>query len=154
MTQAGMPLTGDFEIISEVVRQQEGEFAARGFEFSEVVWEGSPKLRRYPVFKFRNRRTGMMIDIAFFPASAGRNGGFVVTIIKPVNHVLNVKDYLKLHKNEEPTRFFTYRDPNTDVRSFAREFFQTFVGLMHKELAPILEGRVWEDTPIDWMGYK
>lgn len=154
MTQVDGALTGDFATVNEIVHEYTGEFAAIGYEYTETTWEGSPKLLRYLVFKFKNKRTGMVIDIAFFPAQQGRNGGFVVTIIKPVNHVLNVEDYLKLHGPGELRQFFTYRDPNTDVREFAQAFLRTLGGLLRKELAPVLLGKIWEDTPIDWMGYK
>jgi hypothetical protein len=154
MMQADPPLTGDFEIVGEIVGQHTENFSASGFEFAEVTWEGSPNLIRYPVFKFVNQRVGLSIRILFFPAQTGRNGGFVVSISKPVNHVLNVEDYLKFRGQEDFIPFFTYRDPNTDVRAFSEAFFQMLGRLLRGQLAPILQGKAWEDTPIDWMGYK
>lgn len=96
----------------------------------------------------------MEIHVLFSPAREGRNGGFVATIVKPVNHVLNVKDYLKLHGVEDPMSRFRYREPNTDLHAFAQSFFQMLGGLLRRELAPILRGEAWEDTPTDWQGYK
>jgi len=147
-------LTSDFEIVREVVNQQANLLSAFGFEPCELKWEGSPTLRRYPVFGFLNKRTEMRIDFAFFSAQESFGGGFVVTISKPLNHLLNVKDYLKSHGHEAPARLFRYRASNTDVRSFAQSFFDMFDGLLRKELASIVQGKAWEDTPIDWMGYK
>lgn len=148
------PLAGDFAIIGEIVQQHADDFTAHGFELSEITWKGSDKLGRNPVFKFLNQRTGITIRISFFPAKNGLNGGFVVMILKSANHRLDVEDYLKTHGRDELTKFFTYRAPNTDVRAFAQAFFQTLGGLLNRELAPILRGETWEDTPIDWMGYK
>jgi hypothetical protein len=154
MTQVDMPITGDYQTVNNIVGEHAGEFFKHGFELGEVKWEGSTALGYFLVFHFVNQRTNMDIRIAFFPAEKGLNGGFTVMILNPAKHRLTVTDYLKLHGHEEPTRAFTYRDPNTDVRVFAQEFFRTLGELLRNELAPILEGKVWEDIPIDWMGYK
>lgn len=126
ISHVGQALTGNYAIVSEIVHEYRGEFTVKGFEFTETTWEGSPKLLRYVVFRFLSKRKGMTIDISFFPAREGHNGGFVVSIIKPENHLLNVEDYLKLHGRDDLTHFFTYRDPNTDTRVFAQSFFQMF----------------------------
>jgi len=152
--QAEETLTGFFATVSEVLHGYSAQFSAQGFEYRATEWEGSPKLGRYPVFKFWNERRSMEFAILFSPALEGRNGGFVAALAKPSNHLLNVEDYLKLHGREELTHFFTYREPSTDIRAFAQAFFQMLVGVMRSELASILDGRVWEDTPIDWQGYK
>jgi hypothetical protein len=154
VTQPNPPLTGSFAVVGDSVHQHLDEFARHGFKLSSVVWRGSDKLGRYPIFKFLNQRTGMAMRISFFPAQNGLNGGFVTMILKPVNHRLDVEDYLKMHAKSELTRFFTYRDPNADLRVFAHAFLQMLDGLMAKELMPVLEGKVWEDTPVDWQGYK
>ena len=96
----------------------------------------------------------MRIDISFCAATRGLNGGFTVLIIKPVNHKLNVEDYLKAHDREMLTEYFTYRDTSTNVRAFADMFLQMLVGLLDRDLKPIIEGKTFEETPIDWMGYK
>jgi hypothetical protein len=96
----------------------------------------------------------MEIDISFVAATKGLNGGFTVLIIKPVNHKLSVEAYLKSHGREILTGFFTYHDPTTDVRSFADSFLRMLVGLLDGDLKPILDGKTFEETPIDWMGYK
>jgi hypothetical protein len=152
--QAEETLSGSFATVSEVIREYTVEFSARGFDYRATEWEGSAKLGRYPVFKFWNERRKMEFAILFSPAREGRNGGFVVTITKPKKHLLNVKDFLKRHGREDLAHFFSYCEPNLDIRAFAGAFFQMLVGVMRNELAPILEGRVWEDTPIDWHGYK
>jgi len=67
---------------------------------------------------------------------------------------LDVKTYLKLHGREELTKLFRYRDPKTDVGRFADSLFQMLVGLFDQELKSIIEGETFEETPIDWQGYK
>jgi hypothetical protein len=96
----------------------------------------------------------MKINITFFHAVEGLNGGFNASITKPVNHVINVEDYLKLHGRETLARFFSYRDPATDIRSFADTFMQMLCGLFDRDLKQILDGTYFEETPIDWQGYK
>jgi hypothetical protein len=154
MNQSEVALTGDYAIVSEVVRQYAPAFTTHGFEFSGVTREGSPKLERFPTFHFLNKRTGMQIHASFSAARAGRSGGFVVLIETPVNRKLDVEDFLKLHGRDDPTKFFTYHDPNTDVRNFADSFFHMLSALLDTDLKPILDGKTFEETPIDWMGYR
>ena len=149
-----LALKGDDAIVNEVMHQYSPAFAAHGFDLKEVTLEGSQELGRFPVFHFLNDRTAMQIDISFCAAVAGLNGGFTVLIIKPVNQKLDVEDYLKLHKREMLTQYFTYRDPSTDVRVFADTFLRMLSGLLDRDLRPIINGRTFEETPIDWMGYK
>ena len=149
-----LELTGDDAIVNEVVHQHAPAFAAHGFQFKEVTLEGSQELGRFPIFHFQNERTAMGIDLSFCAAARGLNGGFTVLIVKPVNRKLDVEDYLVSHDREALTRFFTYRDTETDVRRFADTFLKMFVGLLDRDLKTILEGNTFEETPIDWMGYK
>jgi len=129
-------------------------FVALGFELTGADLAGFPKLQRFPVFHFLNRQTGMQIDVSYYVNITGLNRGFTVLIIEPLNNKLDVEDYLELHGHEELTKSFSYHGPITDPRSFADCFLQNLVGLLDSDLKPILEGRVWEETPIDWMGYK
>lgn len=149
-----LALSGDDAVVNEVVHQYSAAFAAHGFDFKEVTLEGSQKLGRFPVFHFLSDRTAMRIDISFCAAVKGLNGGFTVLIIKPVNQKLDVEDYLKAHNREMLTPYFTYRDPSTNVRNFADTFLRMFTGLLDRNLKPVLDGRAFEETPIDWMGYK
>ena len=149
-----LALTGDDAVVNEVVHQHTPGFAARGFDFKEVTLEGSQELGRFPIFHFLNERTAMGMDISFCAAARGLNGGFTVLLIKPVNLKLNVEDYLNAHKRETLTKYFTYRDPATNLRSFADTFLVMLVGLLDHDLKPIIEGKTFEETPIDWMGYK
>lgn len=154
MNPSEIVLTGDYAIVSEVVRQHAPSFATYGFEFTGASLEGSPKLEQFPDFHFLNKRAGMQIHVSFSAARAGRSGGFVALIENPVNRKLDVEDFLKLHGRDELTKFFTYRDPNTDVRSFADSFFHMLSALLDTDLKPILDGKTFEETPIDWMGYR
>jgi hypothetical protein len=149
-----MALSGDDTTVNEVVHRYTSGFAAHGFDFKEVTLEGSQELGRFPIFHFLNERTAMRIDIAFCAAAKGLNGGFTVLIVKPVNQKLDVEDYLKEHGREALAKFFTYRDPSTNVQSFADTFMQMLAGLLDRDLKPIIEGKTFEETPIDWMGYK
>lgn len=154
MNQLQVALTGDSAVVHEVVRQHAPAFSSKGFELNGVTLEGSPKLSLFPVFHFLNKSTGMRIDISFFAAANGRNGGFTALLIKPVNHKLDVEDYLKQRGRTEIGSFFTYRDPETDIRKFTNSFLLMLESSFEKELRPILEGKTFEETPIDWMGYR
>ena len=154
MEQPEVTLTGDDAIVSEVVRERAAGFEARGFEFTGTKLEGSPRLGRFPVFSFLNRQTGLQIHVSFSSAGTGLNGGFVVTLVNKANRKLDLEDFLKLHGHPELTKYLTYRHPKPDIRSFAESFFDMLDGLLDTDLKPIIDGTTFEETPIDWMGYR
>ncbi|TXT27315.1 MAG: hypothetical protein FD134_66 [Gallionellaceae bacterium] len=154
MNKTEVTLTGDGAIVGEVVREHSFIFAKHGFELKEISLGGNQELGLYSVFHFFNKRTGMEIRVAFDSAREGLNGGFSVMIIKPVNRKLDVEDFLKLHGYDELTKFFTYRDPKTDICNFANSFLNVFCELLDTNLKPILDSKTFEETPIDWMGYR
>ena len=153
MSTAPSNLTGDFAIVEESLRRHAPDFAKFGFELATVTLAGSPELQVFPMFHLVNKKTGMSIDMSFFLARQGRNGGFNVMIVKPKNRKLSVKEYLKSHNKTGGAEIFNYREP-TEVRDFSESFLTKLLDLMATDLKPILEGKVWEETPIDWMGYK
>lgn len=147
-------LTGDYAVVRDVLHEREAAFAVHGFELVGVAIEGSASVQEYVVFRVLNKRTGMEVRISFSSAKHGLNGAFVVVITKPVDRRLNVKDFLKRHKRDDLTRFFSYRDPATDIRSFAESFLDMLLELFDADLKRVLDGSTFEDTPIDWAGYK
>lgn len=153
MSSTSTNLSGDFAIVEESVRRHAPDFAKFGFELKDVTIAGSPALQVFPMFHFANKKTEMSIDISFFPSRQGRNGGFNVLLVRPGNRKLSLKEYLREHKRDELADVFTYREP-TDVREFSESFLTKLYELMATDLKPILDGKVWEETPIDWMGYK
>lgn len=146
-------LTGDFAIVEEAVRRHAPDFANFGYELTSTTLAGSPELQVFPLFHFANKKAGMSIDISFFPAQQGRNGGFNAMIVRAGNRKLSVKEYLKTHNKPEWAESFNYREP-ANVRDLSEATLIKILELMGTELKPILQGKVWEETPIDWMGYK
>jgi hypothetical protein len=154
MSDLEVDLQGEYAIVNQVMRLYSDKFAAQGFEHDRVKLEASRVLPMVLSFRFWNKRTLMNMDISFFPAREGLNGAFSIHFEKHVNRMLNVADYLKLHGREDLTKFFRYRDPKTDVRHFADSLLQILIGLFGTDLKPIIEGKTFEETPIDWQGYK
>ncbi len=154
MDQLEATLTGDDAVVEKVVREHVPAFAGLGFALTGSTLGGSSTLQHFPIFHFFNKRSGLRLDISFLAARAGLNGGFNVLIVAPRNRKLDVEDYLNQHKIEEPTRAFTYRDAQTDVRGFATAFLKVLLQLFETELKPVLDGKTFEETPIDWMGYR
>ncbi len=74
-------------------------------------------------------------------------------ISTPDNRKLNVHDYLVLHGRSDMARLLT-DDAPTDVRAFSESSVRMLIGLLDNELKPIVEGKTFEETPIDWDGYK
>lgn len=154
MTQQHVSLTGDSAIVAAAINARAPELLARGFEFVSTTLEGSPKTGQFPSFNFVNRKTGLQLTISFSPAPQGLNGGFIVLITKPVNRKLDVEEYLKRRGRKDLESVFTYRDPATDIRKFAESFVDALTRALDAELRPVLEGKVFEETPIDWGGYR
>ncbi len=148
------PSAPEFAVVDEVVRAHAPEFAARGFVLTNATLEGSPRSLVALVFHFSNHQAGLELTVSFFPASDGLNGGFNAMIIKPRNRKLVVLDYLERRGRSDLPELFRYDDPATDLRRFAESTIRTLVGLLDDELKPIVEGKTFEETPIDWQGYK
>lgn len=144
----------EFAVVDEVVRAAAPEFAARGFVLTNVAVEGSPRALLSLVSHFSNKQADLDLTVSFFAASDGLNGGFNVMIVKPPNRKLVVLDYLERRGRTDLPRLFTYSDPATDLRSFAESRIRTLLDLLDGELKPIVEGKTFEETPIDWQGYK
>ena len=153
MNQNQLPLTGDSAIVADVIRKRAPDLLTRGFEFTRTTLEGSKKTVECAVFHFENKKNGLRLNISFSAAAQGLNGGFVALITKPVNRKLDVEDYLK-RRGRNVDAFFSYRDPTTDVRFFAESFVDTLIGALDSELRPVVEGKTFEETPIDWGGYR
>jgi hypothetical protein len=141
-------------LIESVVREHTSEFAERGFKLNKVELANYPKGRTVPIFHFVNESTRLTMRISFIEALSGRNGGFTVLLVKPGNHKLNVEDFLKRHAMQDLATAFTYHGGDSEIRSFAESFIASLIRLMDGPLRPVFSGEVWEDTPIDWMGYK
>jgi hypothetical protein len=144
------PLAPDFAEVDQVVRAHAPEFAARGFVLTNVALEGSPESLLLLVFRFSNNAGALDLRISFFAASDGLNGGFNAMIIKPVNRKLDVADYLESRGRTDLQQSFIYNDPATDLHRFATSVVQTLLGLLDNELKPVIEGKTFEETPIDW----
>ncbi len=148
------PFAAEFAVVDEVVRAHAAEFANRGFFLKNATVEGSPESLLLRVFHFSDSRTGLDLRLSFFPASDGLKGGFNAMIVKPLNRKLVVLDYLESRGRSDLQELFTYDDPATDLRIFAESTIRVLLGLLDNELKPIVEGKTFEETPIDWQGYK
>lgn len=153
MSSTPLKLTGDFGIVEESVRRRIADFANLGFELTDVRLAGSPALQVFPMFHFANNKSEMSLDLSFFPARPRQTGGFTILIVRPGNRKLSVKEYLRAHGESELAEVFNYREP-ANIREFSESALAKLIEVMAKDLRPILEGKLWEETPIDWMGYK
>jgi hypothetical protein len=144
----------EFAVVDEVVRVYASEFEARGFVLTNTTVEGSPRSLVFRVFHFANSQAGLDLTVSFFPASDGLRGGFNAMIVKPENRKLVVLDYLERHGRTDLPALFTYDDPATDLRRFTESTIRTLLGLLDNELKPVVQGKTFEETPIDWGGYK
>jgi hypothetical protein len=153
MDIAEQSVTPEFAVIDEVVRAHAPDFAARGFILMNVAVEGPPRVLRTIVFHFSNPSIGLLLDVSSFLGRSGVKRGFNAMIIAPGNRTLNVHDYLVRHERSEEAQSLTNEAPS-DVRAFAESSVRLFLDLLDGALKPVVEGKTFEETPIDWAGYK
>jgi hypothetical protein len=139
-----------FAVVDEVVRAHLPDFEARGFTLTNVTLEEPPPSI---VFQFSNARAGRLLDVFSFLARTGFKRGFNAMISTPDNRTLNVRDYLVHHGRSDMAQSLT-DDAPADVRAFSEASVRMLISLFDSELKPVVEGKTFEETPIDWDGYK
>src|SRR6185503_16668750 len=85
----------EFAVVDDVFRARVADFAARGFNLTNVTVDPSRVIRSL-TFHFSNVRTGLLLDVSFFLGRSGLKQGFNAMISRPDNRKLDVKDYLGL----------------------------------------------------------
>jgi hypothetical protein len=139
-----------FAVIDEVVRSHEPEFAALGFTLKNVMLEGPPPAI---VFQFSNAGADRFLDVSSFLARTSPRRGFSAMISTAANRKLSVHDYLVRHGRSDIAQMLT-DDAPSDVRAFAESSVRLLLDLLNGELKPVVDGKTFEETPIDWAGYK
>jgi len=152
MNVVDQSFTRELAVVEEVFHAYASEFASRGFTLMNVT-DRTP-LTQSIVFHFSNARARLLLNVSFVVGVSGRRRGFVALICNADNRKLDVRDYLKLHGRSEISEMFTSDDPTRDVRSFTESTIRTLLQVFDNELKPIVDGKTFEETPIDWQGYK
>jgi hypothetical protein len=148
VTQQSAPV--EFAEVADVVKMYAPEFAARGFTLHDVTVDGPPPSI---YFHFSNPRTDLLLDVSSFLARSSPKRGFNAMISTPDNRKLNVRNYLVRHGRSDVAELLTDNAPS-DVRAFSEASIRLLLDLLDGELKPIVEGETFEETPIDWAGYK
>jgi hypothetical protein len=146
-------LAAEFAVVDEAVGAHASEFAARGLILRNLAEGGTPPFVRSIRFHFSNARAGLRLSVSFFVGRSGARRGFTAMIEKTGHGSLDVGDYLEHHGRSDMARLLIHDGP-TDVRAFAESSLRMLLGLLDDELKPIVEGETFEETPIDWQGYK
>lgn len=149
-----MILTGDYAIVQGVILQYLPRFEAHKFELREIAEATVAGENRHPVFRFFNDQIQVRLDLAFSAAINGLNGGFTAHFEDRKRRLLDVEVYLKSHGHQDLSKLMTYRDPNTNIGAFADSFLKVFCSLFDTDLKPIVDGQTFEETPVDWLGYR
>jgi hypothetical protein len=147
-------VTNEVSIVYEVARTYLGDISAKGYSVRSVKVECKEQIPPCLSILFLNRKIFLELDISFFPARNGGNGAFLCRISKSNGQHLRVEDYLKIHGRHDLLPYFTYLDPKTDIATFANDFFKMLLALFHSDMKSIIEGKTFEETPIDWLSYK
>jgi hypothetical protein len=131
------------------------KFAAFGYDLHDAFVDSrSEILPPLLILEFLSRKLGMEIGVSFFPAKKGRGGRFGVRLINSENLRLDVEDFLRNHRRDDLLPYFEYRDPETDIAEFSKDFFEVLMRLFCTDMRRIISGNSFEETPIDWQGYK
>jgi hypothetical protein len=142
----------EFAVVEEVFHAHASEFASRGFIFVKVT-DGTPLVQSRG-FEFWNAHAGLSLTVSFVVGVSGQRRSFNALIHKPDHGTLNVRDYLKLHGRAEMISVFTSDVPAAELRAFTETAVRTLLTLFDNDLRPVIEGKTFEETPIDWDGYK
>jgi hypothetical protein len=152
---------------SENIMFEKNLLADFGFVFKEIKFEKAKSMGGWMVspertsYIFENITNKFKIWLNYSPKIQKkpdpriRNNyeNFGVMIINDKGDVCIVSSYLeKYGRWDAREKFFNKHGLSFEV--FRREFIEALVGLLSKELKPMLDGSQWETTPIDWQNYK
>jgi hypothetical protein len=129
-------------------------FASHGYEYSGSQSQSSKVAGDSIVFTFVNDKAGMRITITYFPPYKQQQRDFVILVHDGKGENFSLGDYLQTHKRDDVQLLLKAENRNPDFRVYWEDFFRKLDRLFNADLNDIVEGRRWENIPIDWGDYK
>jgi hypothetical protein len=96
----------------------------------------------------------MRVDITYHPPFGNRSRMLNATIKNPAGRYINFIAYLQAHKRRDliDTLFAMAETATPD--EYWDQFFAVLDQLFDTDMRDIVEGKRWEEVPIDWQGLK
>lgn len=138
----------------ELMDRFDGLLVGRGYRLVNWHIETSRRTSDSIVFTFENPSSRRKVELSYYPPFDDDKRRIRVSIKDQRGEVFTLLRYLWKHKREEDERKLSIA--STDAEEFWRDYFAALRALVEKDptLAAILDGKQWEDTPIDWQGAK
>lgn len=144
----------EIRIAVRTVESFRDRFSTFGLEYLGAQTEQSNLAGDSAVFLFRHVKSGVLLRLSVFPSIAAKKRSAVVILTNRRGQTLNVNDYLTVHKQEETRSEFVADRASADIGTFVEHVVNALLNLLAADLRTVLEGRHWEDIPIDWAGYR
>jgi hypothetical protein len=131
-------------------------FTDRGYTYVGMQRVQGADLPDRMEFAFTNESTGMRIDLLYTPPLQTRKRSFVVMVSKGRNKSFTLGDYLTARHRDSVKYQLRDAANSGDLATSWRNYFDELSKLLSQDpdLADIVDGRRWDDIPIDWMGLK
>ncbi len=143
-----------FATIKELMERHIDIFQRQGFILTDENFDQHGPVGPEMRFHFFNERSKLDLKFDFTVTTGPRKGIFTVQIIKSRKDSLIVQNYLRIHGYAAEASLFVCTEGVLDFTKYAENFFSMLERVFENQLKPILSGKEWETTPIDWYGYK
>ena len=145
--------TGLEQVVADVVVERSPQFECHGYILKAAEVVVSPLQGRIPGFLFENNEAKRILRIDFLPARSDLNGVFTATLYRESGQgSMSILSFFRKRGHEGAGRF-VYREP-ADLRKVTSEFLSLLLREFDLSLRDYVVGRAFEETPVDWQGYK
>jgi hypothetical protein len=142
------------ELARELIKDYESVLSRRGYQYEKSEVRTSRITADSVDFFFRNDVTGGRIDISYTPASGNYPQFLNALITNSRGQHFTLGSWLQAHKRQDTIKRLIDVARTGDVRGYWDHFFALLDHLFDTDLKDIIEGRRWEEVPIDWQGLK
>ncbi len=129
-------------------------FQRRGFILVDQTFDKNSQVGPELLFRFFNKLTKLNLNVALTVSTRSNKGIFVVQIVNSRKEDLIAENYLRIHGYTAEASLFVCTEDVPDFRNYVEGFLSMLDRVFDNQLKPILSGKEWETTPIDWYGYK
>ena len=129
-------------------------FSAYNYSYTKQEIEHTKTTGGFLTAIYTNDLTGMTIDLSYFPSYRDKKRMIIVTIVSREKKDFYLKEWLTTHGRKHELDRLINQPDDMNPRNFIEEALGVLNRLFEGDLRDIVEGRRWEDTPLDWAGYK
>jgi hypothetical protein len=144
----------EFDEITDLVLKRLQLFACHGYGFAHSEILKSKAELKYLSFEFHNESTQMRIVLSYVQPKDGTQRLFSIFITNSRKEEFHPTSWLKQQGRIEDVKHLMRSSESVSVIQFAENALRFIHDLFKNELKDIVEGRSWDDAPIDWVGFK